>query len=413
MADDVATLLDNESGGDDFEDGDIPIDDDADESLSESEGSTDEASEEESDTPSAPPPKPAHRREHSVRDVPDRQHRDSNEHRKRPRDGGDTDTSMRKKPHGTASPPPARPRHMTSHGARIPQPLSRAWRKPQGLEQFQLIHAEASKMLPYPIPDLPKSSFARGDLYVRRMRTRMLAGLRRITILAQPGGGKTHLICAIINKMRNFYPATLVTNGSEAAAPFYERVVHQLHNHDTYNVKVNNRFANRQNIASRVMSNPMALNVTDDISDLATVGNNQTERESDTKGRQKGIARIRGIQSMKMLPTFSRLGTSTLMFRNITSADDLENIYKCWGKTIFPTAEGFYDCYKMVTSAENRWLVLNLDHNAPPEDRVMWYVAPALSSFAPGYAGHPQTLEHCERRYADSNTRTVVINEDF
>jgi hypothetical protein len=311
---------------------------------------------------------------------------------------------------------------MTNYPVRLPgtkdvgktrHPLPRSWEQLNSIDDFKSVDAESLK--PYPIMGTPRSSLKEGNLYIRKLRSRMLVGLKRTLIIGAPGGGKSYTLRSILYKMRKFYGAVMAINPSESSNQWYSGMIPALHVHNVWDYKLLNKFVNRQSMAvSTAIHNPAALLVFDDVTEGQNMLINPAMRTLWLRGRHLGAAILAARQYTTQLPTFCRSSVSYVIITSMGAARDRKQVYDQWANGLFATYAEFDAVYSRVSESKKyTHLVLRLNDTHLPPEECIYYFRACTDIPEQFRVGHPQTWQHCERRIDTAKLNTVPILTDF
>jgi hypothetical protein len=303
---------------------------------------------------------------------------------------------------------------LTYNIGKVKNPLPPEWdsQNLSGIHAYRKIDSVACE--PHPIAGLPISSFERGKLVVRRLRTRMLVGYKRIAIIGSPGSGKSFLLKSLLFQMRRFYASVVVINPSEQSNGAFGSIVSPLHIHTTFENTTLTRIVNRQSIATaNGTKNPSLLLVLDDVTTKSNTFDTEVLRTLTLRGRHLGVASIFTAQFSLMMPTSLRQAMSYIIISNIPSAKDRRSIYDAWASNLFDNYEEFDLVYLAITQSKPyTYMVLRLgDAAVTRENSVFYYRATAFpETFR---VGSTALQKHCKTRLDPNKQNTVTLNSDF
>jgi hypothetical protein len=303
---------------------------------------------------------------------------------------------------------------LTHTVGRVKNPLPPEWDQHNlnGIHAYRKIDSAACE--PHPIVGLPISSFERGKLVVRRLRTRMLVGYKRIAIIGSPGSGKSYLLKSLLFQLRRFYASVVVINPSEQSNGAFGQIVSPLHIHTTFENSTLTRIVNRQSIATaNGTNNPSLLLVLDDVTTKSNAFDTEVMRTLTLRGRHLGVASIFTAQFSLMMPPSLRQAMSYIIIANIPSAKDRKSIYDAWASNLFDSYEEFDLVYLAITQSKPyTYMVLRLgDAAVSRENSVFYYRA---SSFPDTFKiGSSAVQKHCKGRLDPNKQNVVSLISDF
>lgn len=198
----------------------------------------------------------------------------------------------------------------------------------------------------------------------------------KIVVIGKPKSGKSYLIRDILYSKKHIYPVGLVMNGNEDSNHFYSSIFPDTFIYEELNTPVLLNLKRRQRLAKKLLPNPWACLVLDDVMDQPGIFRTKLFQDIFKNGRHWKMMLLMAMQySMDIPPALRVCIDGTFIFRE-SNSKFRKTIHENYAGVI-PDFTIFCDIMDQIT---NDYTALYIHNNAPSNDWrdcVFWYKAKA------------------------------------
>lgn len=199
----------------------------------------------------------------------------------------------------------------------------------------------------------------------------------KIVVIGKPGTGKSKIIESILLYKAHICPVSQIFSGTESVNHFYSKMCTDVSIHDKLDkadLKPLENFIKRQDIATKYLKNPWAIQILDDVTDDPSMFNKPVFNAIFKRGRHyRGIFAI-VLQNSMDAKVAMRTCIDYLFILSNPSVVEREKMYKNFGTGIIPTFQDFCDLMDQLGDYE-ALIFDNTSASGRLQDRVFYYKA--------------------------------------
>lgn len=238
------------------------------------------------------------------------------------------------------------------------------------------------------------------EIEIREFALSELQDDSKIVVIGKPGSGKSVLMKAIVNQLKDKYPVAKVLSGSEEANPFYADFIPPLYISNGFDEEEIWRFMKRQKKARRDarVANPRALLIVDDCSQDPKLLSRPAMQKVFKDGRHYKMMFMMGLQySMDVRPNIRLLIDYIFIFRD-TSETGRKNLYNNFA-TIVGSYHNFCDLMDQLTGDYSCLVIDNRQQGMELNKCIYYCKAPYLPPTFQMNFGCDEYRQWSEARY--------------